>query len=127
MRIIIWGMGNCMYSFMSKPGLYKRDTIIAFVDNNEKLWGKFFHNIPILAPEELSKLKYDYVIICALDETNIKKQMIEELEIAIDKIKTFRGIMEDYAQKIISKYEDDESEEIKNSISHIKKKDYQYG
>lgn len=121
MRIVIWGMGNCMNSFMSKPGLYKKDTIAAFVDNNEKLWGKSFHNVPILAPEELRKVKYDYIIICALDDINIKKQMIEELNIDIKNVKTIREIEKYYTQKIISKYEDDKSEEIQNSISHIKK------
>ena len=94
MKIVIWGMGSCMNSFISKPGLYKEDTIVAYVDNDEKLWGKSFNKVPILAPEELQRITYDYIIICVLDDADIKKQIVNELNITEEKIKTFREIKE---------------------------------
>lgn len=120
MKIIIWGMGNCMASFIEKPGLYKNDIIVAYVDNDEKLWGKSFRGIPILAPEELRKIEYDYVIICAFDDISIKKQMVEELKVSIEKIKTFREIETYYTRKLFDKYENDKSEEIQDFIISLK-------
>lgn len=114
-------MGSCMASFIDKPGLYKNDTIVAFVDNDTKLWGKSYHDIPILAPEELRKTKYDYIIICALDDINIKKQMIEELNISIDKIKTINEIRNYYTQKVIDKYKDDKNKEIQGFVLSLRK------
>lgn len=121
MRIVIWGMGNCMNSFMEKTGLYRKDTIVAFVDNNEKLWGKSYYNVPILAPEELHRVNYDYIIICVLDDIAIKKQITEELNINITRVKTIREIENDYIRKIVNKYKDNKDEEIQDAILHIKK------
>lgn len=120
MKIVVWGMGNCMTSFINRSGLYKNDTIIAFVDNDTKLWGKSFRNIPILAPMELRKLRYDYIIICAFDDTNIRKQIVEELDDNTEKIKTFREIEAYYAKKLFDKYENSKNEEIQEFITSLK-------
>nr|WP_305182380.1 FkbM family methyltransferase [uncultured Schaedlerella sp.] len=121
MRIIIWGVGNIMQSHLVKKGLYKYDKITAFVDNNPILWRKSFNGIPIISPYELSSVVFDYVVICASDIKNIKKQIIEDLKIDIKKVKTFKEIEEYYTQKIINKYKNSKDDQINKFLSALKK------
>ena len=121
MKIIIWGMGNLMQSYMSRKGLYKNDDIVAFVDNNSLFWNKSFHGVHILSPNELHSIEFDYVIICAVD-MSIKNQLVQELKIDKSKIKTIKEIDEYYTQKVISKYENDKDEEIQKLLESYREK-----
>lgn len=120
MQIVIWGMKYLMQSFIDRKGLYKNDKIVAFVDNNSLLWGKSYQGIPILSPIELKQIVFDYVIICA-DDISIRKQLIEELDINIYKIKSIKEIEKYYTQKLIEKYADSKDEEIQKLILHYEK------
>ena len=95
MKIVIWGMGNLMQTYIDRKGLYKNDNIVAFVDNNPLFWGKYFCEAPILAPTEISNVKFDCVIICAAD-WRIKEQLIKELKVEEYKIKTIEEIEKYY-------------------------------
>lgn len=121
MQIVIWGMGNLMKSFIDKKALYKNDTIIAFVDNNPLLWKKSFNNIPIIMPQELQRLNFDYIIICVADYKNIKEQIVKELKIKQSKIKILKEIENYYKKKLINKYKNSTDTEILKEISFYKK------
>lgn len=121
MKIVIWGMGNLMQTYIDRKGLYKNDNIVAFVDNNPLFWGKYFCEAPILAPTELSNVKFDCVIICAAD-WRIKEQLIKELKVEEYKIKTIEEIEKYYTQKVVSKYVDNKDEEVQNTIAYYKEK-----
>lgn len=121
MKIVIWGVGNIMQTFLLKKGLYKYNKIVAFVDNNPLFWQKKFKGFPILSPYELSKLEYDCVIICASDIKNIKNQLINDLKVNMKKVKSIKEIEDYYTKKIIKKYENSTDEEIKKFIFSLKR------
>lgn len=121
MKIVIWGMGNSMQDFLNKKGLYKNDKIIAFVDNNQLLWGKSYGDIPILAPIELIDLEYDSVIICIVEDADVKQQLIQELKIDKKKIKTITEINKYYTQKVIDNYKNNNDVEIQNIVKYYEK------
>lgn len=118
MKIVIWGLGNMMNFYMARKGLYKDKIIVAFVDNNPLLWGKRFHDVPIVAPAELHNLEYEYIIICVFDDINIKKQLIIELGVDEHKIKSIREIDEYYTKKVIDKYKESNDLEIRDTVSY---------
>lgn len=122
MKIVIWGMGNSMHDYLSKKGLYKNDTIIAFVDNNQLLWGKSYQGIPILSPYSLYGLEYDCIIICVVEDADIKKQLIQEMKVDKEKIKTITEINNYYTQQVIDKYKDNSDTEIQSIIEFYQKK-----
>lgn len=122
MRIVIWGMGNSMQAFLNKKGLYKNDKIVAFIDNNQLLWGKSFQNIPILSPAELGGVDYDCVIICMVDDADVKDQLIYELKVNSNKIKTITEINNHYTKRVVDKYKNTKDLEIQNIISQFEKK-----
>lgn len=60
--------------------------VIGFVDNNSKAQGKRLLRKKIYAPKQLSQLSFDKVIIASDYHVEIKKQLINELGIELDKI-----------------------------------------
>lgn len=120
MKIVIWGMGYLMQTYIDRKGLYKNDDIVAFVDNNSLLWGKSFLDIPILAPAELRETEFDCVIICSTD-LSIKKQLINDLKVDIHRIKSIVEIEEYYTQKLIDKYKKSKDKEIQGIVANYKR------
>ena len=122
MKIVIWGMGKSMRTFLNRKGLYKNDEIIAFIDNNQSLWGRSYQGIPVFPPNKLQEIEYDCVIICVIDNVDIKRQLIEKLGVERKKIKTITEINDYYTRKLIDRYKDVEDIEIQKAISCIEKK-----
>ncbi len=120
MKTVIWGMGGMMESYMMRKGLHHGNELVAFVDNNTSLWGKNFLHVPVLSPEELKGTEFDQVIICVADETDIKRQLLDELMVDEAKITSIREIDEYYMQKLIEKYKDSEDQEIQRVLLYYK-------
>lgn len=90
MRILVWGTGNVSdenFFYLQKISLFKGVKIVCFIDNDAGKWGKFFHDIPIIKPDQVKEQEYDAVTIWVKDTKNeIKEQIINELHIADSKI-----------------------------------------
>lgn len=75
-KVIIFGAANGGYN------LYKNLTnvrTIAFSDNDSSKWGKLIDDIPIVAPEQIKNLDYDYIFIGSIYGNQIKNQLINEI------------------------------------------------
>jgi len=58
---IIFGAGATGESLLPQ---YEDDhNVVAFLDNDEKKWGKKIEGIEILSPKEISRLEYDIIVI----------------------------------------------------------------
>lgn len=97
-KIIIFGSGNIgklLESFMAYTG----NKVIAFIDNNEKLWGSKEQEISIMSPHKASGLYPNaiYIIANAIAYHEMKKQL---LNLHIDQRKIY--ICDNY-EKILSR------------------------
>lgn len=92
MKIIIWGTGKVERSIESY--VLESVDIVAFVENNEDSWGGHicimrrneYMEIPIIKPQDLKKMEYDYIVIAAAAWREIMEQCIDVLEIPKDKL-----------------------------------------
>lgn len=60
--------------------------VIAFADNDVSKQGSKFLSKPVVAPNEICKLVFDYVIIANIHGESVFKQLTEELSIEKGKI-----------------------------------------
>ncbi|ALA44192.1 MULTISPECIES: TylF/MycF/NovP-related O-methyltransferase [Paenibacillus] len=60
--------------------------VIAFADNDGSKQGSKFLSKPVVAPNEICKLVFDYVIIANIHGESVYKQLTEELSIEKEKI-----------------------------------------
>ena len=77
-KIVIFGAGFVGKRYVSDPYI-KIDTI-AILDNNSNLWGTYYEGTPVLSPDNIRNLEYDYVIIAINDEkiiSDVKQQLLE--------------------------------------------------
>ena len=86
-KIIIFG-----YSGMGRFVQYSLDTkqyqVVAFLDNCEKIWNGE-NKIPILSPEKVKELEYDFIVISLAEyEEEMKRQLIS-YGVSEEKIITF--------------------------------------
>ena len=73
--VIIFGTGKSAEKVLSS--LNKDKTIIeVFVDNNYSKQGTFFNNKLIIAPNDISKHEYDYIIIAIIKYHDVVKQLV---------------------------------------------------
>ena len=89
-KIVVFGAGIRGKRYVSNP--YIKSDVIAFVDNNENLWGTYYQGIPILSPSQLKDLQYDYIVISIIDTkiyNNIKNQLISSLSVPDNKIVSY--------------------------------------
>ncbi len=64
-NIIIFGTGELGRKCLDTYNLYNRLNfkVIAFCDNNPNLKGKSINNIKVIIPDEIEKMKHDYIVI----------------------------------------------------------------
>ncbi len=75
-KVIVFGVGN-YFRKREKDILQQNDfEIIAFADNNENLWKERIYNIPILSPDTILKINYDFIIIMSIYTSEIVKQLL---------------------------------------------------
>ena len=76
-KIIIFGAGVMGKRYASDP--FIKNDIIAFVDNNKDLWNTVYYDKPVISPDKLEDLEYDYIIIAIKNQqivSDIRKQLI---------------------------------------------------
>lgn len=82
-KAILFGAGGAGENFLTHNKQYQ---IIAFSDNNEKIWGSTLGDLPIIKPSEITQLNPDYVIITSTWADSIQEQLLHRLHIPADKI-----------------------------------------
>lgn len=83
-KVLLFGAGDggARVSYL----LEREFEVVAFIDNDTSKQGKTLLSKPILAPNEIIKYNYDYIVISTIHGTNVSKQLIEELHVGSNKI-----------------------------------------
>jgi radical SAM protein with 4Fe4S-binding SPASM domain len=87
-RIVIWGTGSCAQQLLS--ALSRRMRIVAFIDNRSGAWGGALDGVRVLAPEALSGLEYDKLVIASESAAAIRGD-IAALNLLDDRVLEFTG------------------------------------
>ena len=75
MKIVIFGVGRF---YQEKKQMIPLETeIVAFLDNNAALQGRFMDGCPIAAPCEVGCFSYDKIILMSLSEEEMENQLLE--------------------------------------------------
>ena len=121
-KIIVWGTGNWaseMWPFYKQMAQSENIQIIGFIDNNPEKWGGTFKNLPVYSPNDLKKLKYDYISIWIKDETiyeSIYLQLVKERGILAECIIDVFG---DYKKKLLEAYKGCDDKETTDFIEKV--------
>lgn len=90
MKIILFGAGayaKSIWKQIEKDRELYSDEYIAFADNNEKLWGKYFCEKKVISPDTIGNYEKDLIVIVSNRyEDVIRKQLTEELKISKEQI-----------------------------------------
>ena len=63
-KIVIWGTGVYGQRVYLGGGTIRAGLeVVAYTSSNTERWGHTIHNIPIVSPEQLTKMKYDCVFV----------------------------------------------------------------
>lgn len=74
-NVIIFGTGSTAERL--SENLNKDVNILYYLDNDKSKWNKKFKDKLVLSPSEITKIKYDYVIIASQYNNEIFSQLIE--------------------------------------------------
>ena len=83
-KVILFGVGEG-----GKNGfkyLKRSCDVIGFVDNDKRKQGGTFLGLPVHAPDTLTTLEYDRIVICSMYVDEIQDQLNLQLEIPFEKI-----------------------------------------
>lgn len=72
--VVIFGTGSTSERLIEN--LNDNVNIVCYLDNNSLKWGKYFNKHIILNPDEINKIKYDYIIIASQFSSDIFKQLV---------------------------------------------------
>lgn len=75
MRIVIFGIGEIYKK--NKKNIAEGDTVVAFIDNNEKVQGKDLEGSRIYSPLHIHKINYDKILIMSNYALEMKKQLLK--------------------------------------------------
>ncbi len=75
MKIVIFGIGE-LYR-QNKKNISTEDTVVAFLDNNEKMQGKTKEGICIYSPLHIHRIQYDTIVIMSNYAMEMKEQLLE--------------------------------------------------
>ena len=83
-KAIIWGIGKEYKK--RKEELCSSCNIIAYTDNDYMLWGTSVDGVGVIAPDSISKYRYDVIIICTTKyRFEIRNQLLE-MGISVKKV-----------------------------------------
>lgn len=119
MKIIVWGTGYFANEYVERKSYHVDDDIIAFVDNNENVWGQKFKGRDIIEPKKLQQIKFDQLIICTIKFEEIKEQIQKELLIDVD-ITTYFDVEDRIKNQLISKYNGIQNDEIQSVLTYYR-------
>ncbi|MEG1457927.1 MAG: TylF/MycF/NovP-related O-methyltransferase [Acetivibrio sp.] len=115
-KIIIFG-ANCYGEKVFYSLDDKEYDILYYVDNNKEKWGMIQNHIKIMNPTCLREVGFDYVIIAyGVYEDEIRKQLIEDLDILQEKILTFQP------EYLDIKWQEDRISMLRKCIAVIKER-----
>lgn len=103
MKLIIFGLGRSYDNNKSK--ISAGDTIVAYSDNNSRLWGSKTAGIDIVCPKEIRSLSYDYVVVLTNKYYLDIKKHLSDMHIPADKIIPMRRYQNILQQGQIELYE----------------------
>lgn len=75
-QLAIFGTGGFYKKGKEKLNSIDCAEICIFVDNNVNLWGTMLDGILIIAPTELDKIQYDYIVLMSIYAADMYKQLI---------------------------------------------------
>lgn len=76
-RIIVFGLGQRFKEIKGKySDLFEKLNVVAYLDNNEKLWGNQWGNVPVMSPLSIAGLSYDKIVLTTVYVKDMKEQMI---------------------------------------------------
>lgn len=77
-KLVMFGAGNQGQSYALNPAI--EGDIIAFADNDSTRWGDSLCGKPVLSPQELKNVDFDYIVIAVYSSNQkeeIKNQLLE--------------------------------------------------
>lgn len=99
-KVIIFGTGMRMKEYKER-GCFDNYEIVAFCDNNPALTGTSIYDVEIISPDLIDQIDYDNILIASDKYYNeIKKQLINNLGIAEEKIKRVKTQPDKYAGEL---------------------------
>lgn len=118
---IVWGTGQVAeywYEIFPNSDLLKENTIVAFCDSSLEKQGGYFHGYPIIAPQALDKVDYDYISIWVGGQREqIAKYIVEELNIPEEKI---ADIFAPFTERLCAKYAENTDEEMVDMLRKVR-------
>ncbi len=107
MKFLIWGTGKVSRNILAEHvagGYLRGHSILAFVDNAKEKQGKrFLLGKEIIAPHEIYKYEFDYLLICCNNscEKEIRVQAVEELGIKDSQIMSYGEMEKRYYKELV--------------------------
>lgn len=94
MRVIIWGCGD--FGRRVFPNLMSSDKyeVVAYTDNNEKLWGQRFLSIPIIAPVQLMSKAFDMLLIVVSSPSAAEQIRAQVMQLGVPQDKVVNAFMD---------------------------------
>ncbi|MBE5978968.1 MAG: glycosyltransferase family 4 protein [Paenibacillaceae bacterium] len=112
-NVVIFGTG--IFYERRKNTLPKEVNIIAFIDNNNSLQGKYIENISVYAPHSVSELNYDVIILASLTPIEMKNQLIL-LGVPSEKIMFWEEFVSSKTHGLVTKYEAEKDQGKKRAL-----------
>ncbi|MEC0129070.1 TylF/MycF/NovP-related O-methyltransferase [Paenibacillus pabuli] len=83
-KLVIFGAGDG--GFQVTLSLTDKFEIIAYADNDPQKQGKTMFSKPVIKPEQITFLDYDYVVIANLHGQQVKKQLLKDCNVNEEQI-----------------------------------------
>lgn len=106
--------------FQSKRALFNNFNIVAFTDNNPKVWHTKYLEIDVITPSDIKSTEFDLIIICSVYSEEIRKQLEKELFVDPSIIVSVADIEESVKRRLIQKYSAVKNREIREVIDYYK-------
>ena len=77
MKIVIFGVGRIFEKRKAEvKSLAPEVEIVAYIDNNEALWGTYIDEVRVLAPTEVLSIRYDGIVLLSAKTDEMKSQLL---------------------------------------------------
>lgn len=108
MKIIIFGVGE--YYKKRKKYISENVEIIAFIDNNSKIWGNTIDGIKVYRPNQIFQFQYDRILLMSLKMEEMRQQLLD-MGVSSEKIWYWnlfygdisRGFLQLYGKNLVHK------------------------
>jgi hypothetical protein len=88
MNVIVWGCGDYGNQLFRNLATAEEIRVVAFADSNQELWGSERYHIPVVAPERITEMDYDVVLVAvsSFQQMDEIKETLKDLGVAESKI-----------------------------------------